>query len=64
MTKIIRQNKWKETSCKILNPGRRYFLNLRAMGIQSMSSQKGQDSLPYARKDMIMTGLTVNTNEL
>lgn len=59
---MVQQNKWKDSSGKLLNPGKRFFLQLAADSVRDVNRQSDADGLSFARKAMIMTGLSLNTN--
>lgn len=61
---MIKLNKWKDSSGKIANPGKTYFLKLAAKCVRQVNQQRDEDGLTYARKAMIITGMALNTNGL
>ena len=61
---MIKLNKWKDSSGKIANPGKTYFLRLAARCVRKVNEQRDADGLRYARKAMIITGMALNTNGL
>ena len=61
---MIKPNKWKDSSGKIANPGKTYFLKLAARSIRQVNQQRDDDGLTYARRAMIITGMALNTNGL
>ena len=59
---MIREGKWKDSSGKIANPGKSFFLKLAADAVRDVNRQRDGDGLTYARKAMILRGLALNTN--
>lgn len=62
----LRDEKWKDDapsgdkSEKLLNPGKEFFLKLAAKVVKDMNHMKDKNGISYARKSMIMTGLSLN----
>ena len=58
----IKKNKWKDSSGKLRNPGKTFFLQLAAKCVREVNLQRDENGLSFARKAMIITGLALNTN--
>lgn len=58
---MIRQNKWKDSTGMIANPGQTKILKLAAGCIRTVNRQRDEDRLTYYRNAMIITGLALNT---
>ena len=63
MNKIMK-NQWSDSSGKILNPGKQFFLSLAKKATDRVNRQREENGITYARKAMIMRGLALNTNGL
>lgn len=59
---MIQQGKWKDSSGRLINPGKSFFLKLAAKAVREVNRQRDENGLSYARKAMIMTGMALNTN--
>lgn len=59
---MIQKGMWRDSSGKLRNPGKRFFLELSARCVREVNMQRDADGLRYGRKAMIMTGLALNTN--
>ena len=57
---LIEQNKWTEGG-RLPNPGKSFFLRLAADAINDVNAQRDENGLTYARKAMILCGLSLNT---
>jgi DDE superfamily endonuclease len=60
--RMIKEGNWKDgakSSGKLVNPGKRYFLQLPADCVKAVNSMKGQNGLSWARKAMIRCGLSL-----
>lgn len=57
---LIKDGKWKDSSRKLYNPGKNYFLNLAARCIRVVHFPRDADGLTFARKSMEMTGMDLN----
>lgn len=53
--KARKDNAW---SGKLKNPGKQYFLNLADECIKAVNEKRDENGLSYARKAMIMCGLS------
>ena len=51
---MIKLNKWKDSSGKIANPGKTYFLKLAARCIRQVNQKRDEDGLTYARKACLL----------
>jgi len=65
----IRNGDWQQTadgkgSGKLRNPGKRFFLQLAADAVRAVNAQKDSNGVSYARKAMVMTGMSLNYNGL
>ena len=58
----IMKNQWSDSSGKILNPDKRFFLWVAKKGTDRVNRQRGENGITYARKAMIMCGLALNIN--
>ena len=61
---LMHMNQWSDTSGKIVNPGKQYFLRLAVRCIQDINRERDREGLTYARKAMIRTGMALNINGL
>lgn len=52
---LIQSGRWKDSSDRITNPGKSYFLRLAAYSVRDVNKQREADRLSYARKAMILT---------
>lgn len=52
---------WADSSGKIENPGKSYFLGLTARCVWVVNHQLDEYGLRFARKAIILTGLAENT---
>lgn len=59
---LIQKGLWKDSSGKLYNPGKPFFLKLAARVVREVNLQKDTDGLNFARKAMIISGLSLNTN--
>ena len=59
---MIMAGKWAESSGKIPNPGKSFFLRLAVSAINKVNKQRDNDGLSYARKAMKVTGMALNIN--
>ena len=59
---LMKKGKWKDSSGKIHNPGKSYFLHLAARCVREVNQQRDEDGICFARKAMVITGLALNTN--
>ena len=57
----INQNAW-TTGGKLPNPGKSFFLRLASDSVRDVNLQRDENGLTYARKAMILCGLSLNTN--
>lgn len=62
--KLIEENRWKDSSGKLINPGKTFYLRLAADAVREVNRQHDEDGLSYVRKAIIRTGLTLNLNGL
>lgn len=62
MMKNIRRGVWADSSGKIANPGKAYFLGLAARCVREVNLQRDKLGLSFARKAMFLTGFAKNTN--
>lgn len=53
---------WTEVSGKIPNPCKLFLLKLSASAVQDVNAQRDKEGLRYARRSMIMTGISLNGN--
>lgn len=58
----ILQNKWTNSSGKLIDPGKGFFLRLGADSIKVVKNEKDEDGIQLARKAMICCGLAKNRN--
>lgn len=49
-------------SGRLKNPGKAFFLRLAADAVREVNNQRDKNGVPYARKAMIMTGISLNLN--
>lgn len=59
---LIRRGEWKDSSGKVANPGKTFFLRLAADSVRQVNNQRDAEGISYARKAMIITGMALNTN--
>jgi DDE superfamily endonuclease len=62
---MVQSGKWKigeGSSGKIINPGKRYFLQLAADCIKAVNNMKDKNGLSWSRKAMIKCGLSLGLN--
>ena len=60
---LIRPNAWTQGG-RLPNPGKAFFLRMAADAVRDVNAMRDKDGLSYARKDMIMCGMALNTNGL
>ena len=65
----IKEGRWMhgergQGSGKLQNPGKQFFLRLAAAAVREVNSQRDKNGVQYARKEMIMTGMSLNVNGL
>jgi hypothetical protein len=53
----VKKDDWKNESGKISNPGKRYFLQLAADAVRTVTNARDTNSVRYARKAMIRCGM-------
>lgn len=58
--RCIEKNLWTLGSGKLPNTGKNFFLKLAAAAVHDVNSQRDKNGLIYARKAMIMTGMSLN----
>lgn len=51
-------------SGKLKNPGKRFFLRLAADAVREVNGQRDKNGVQYARKAMMMCGMSLNLNGL
>jgi len=49
-------------SGKLKNPGKAFFLRLAAESVREVNSQTDKNGVSFARKAMVMTGMSLNYN--
>lgn len=54
----------KGQSGKLLNPGKRFFLQISAAAVRDVNTQRDRNVFTCARKVMIRTGFAFNLNGL
>lgn len=59
---MVSKGQWMDTSGKLRNPGKHFFLKLAAAAIREVNHQRDENGLSYARKAMIRTGMAMNMN--
>jgi hypothetical protein len=62
---MVQSGKWKNgegSSGKLINPGKRYFLQLAADCIKAVNNMKDKNGLGWSRKAMIRCGLSLGLN--
>lgn len=59
---MIRKGLWKDSSGKLYNSGKPFFLKLAASVVQEKNLQKDSDGLNFARKALIISGPSLNMN--
>lgn len=64
---LITQGLWQDGidgsgSGKLQNPGKAFFLQLAADSVKEVNNQKDSSGISYARKAMVMTGLSLGLN--
>ena len=60
----IMKNQWSDSSGKIMNPGKLFFLSLATKATDRVDRHRDENGITYTRKAMIMCGLALNTNGL
>lgn len=63
----IKDGNWVDginSSGKLPNPGKGFFLRLAADAVREVNAQRDKNGVQYARKAMIMTGMSLNLNGL
>lgn len=61
---LIKKGKREDSSGKIENPGRTFFLRIFDDSVRKINQQRDSGGVSYARKAMIITGMALNTNDL
>ena len=62
---LIQESKWSagpRASRKLLNPGKKYYMNLAVRYVEAVNAMQDDDGIPVVRKAMIRCGLSLNTN--
>ena len=59
---MIRCGNWKDSAGKLHNLGKGFFLRLAAAAVRDVNAQRNAYLMRYARKAMIMTVMSLNTN--
>jgi DDE superfamily endonuclease len=63
--KMIKDGRWKDernSSEKLINPGKRYFLQLATNCVKAVNSMSAASGLSWSRKAMIRCGLSLGLN--
>lgn len=64
---MINEKRWmpevEGSSGKLRNPGKYFFLELAALSVREVNSQRDSDGMSYARKAMIKCGMSLNTTD-
>lgn len=58
----MRKGKWKDSSGKIQNPGKYYFLQLAVRFIRELNEHRDPDGINFSIKTILSTGLALNVN--
>lgn len=59
---MIEKGMWKDSTGKLLNPGKSFFLKLAARVVREVNHQRDENGITYARKAMILTGMALSVN--
>lgn len=57
---LIQSGMWRQSSGKLPNPGKRFFLRLAADAVRDVNAQRDENGLSFAYKAMIRTGMALN----
>lgn len=59
---MIKANKWKDSSRRLFNPGKRYFWRLATHCVCEVNEQRDDHGVNYGRMAMNIIGMALNTN--
>lgn len=59
---MIKKGLWKDSKGRLCNPGKSFLLKLDARVVREVNLEMDSDGLRFARKAMIITGISLNTN--
>lgn len=61
---LVKTGLWTDSSGKIRNPGKTYFMKLAVAAVRDVNYQRDGNGITYGRKAMIRTGIALNINGL
>lgn len=59
---LIKDGKWKDSCGKFHNSGKKFFLEHTTAAVRDLNCQQDTEGITYARKPIILTGMSWNTN--
>ena len=61
---MVMEGRWTDGSGKLANPEKSYFLRIACAAVREVNEQKDNEGMKFPGKEMVRTGMALNTNGL